>query len=198
MFIRVIEGHGDDREALRRIADRWGTNVRGVVPGCVGATMGCADDGTFLAILRFESTDAAAEQATLPSSIRWIDELTAALLSPPQIEDHPEVDVFAGGGSAEAGFVQVVRGRALDKTELKEIEWQILEWFPGLRPDYFGSWMAWNESRFTEVAYFASAAEAHAGEQRVAESEHSGDFEQWLDGITDVRYVDLHEPWHYQ
>lgn len=67
-----------------------------------------------------------------------------------------------------------------------------------MRPDYFGSWMAWKGHRFTEVAYFKSAEAAQQGEKRIARSEHATDFDRWLNGITDVRYIDIEEPWHYE
>jgi hypothetical protein len=196
MFIQVIEARAKGGAQLREQMDRWQHDIRPDARGFLGASMGVTTDGIFLAAVRFETEKAAVTNARRSEQQEWWEQ-TSEYLERARFEDCSEVDTFLSGGSERARFVQVVRGLALNKADLKRIEMQILEWFPSVRPDYFGSWMAWNGDRFNEIAYFESAEAAHAGEERVSNSEHAADFRRWLDGITDVTYVDLHDPWHY-
>ena len=61
MFAQVIKGKTGDAAGLRRQLDRWLEDVRPGAIGFVGSTVGIADDGTFVAVVRFD--DEAAAQA---------------------------------------------------------------------------------------------------------------------------------------
>ncbi len=77
------------------------------------------------------------------------------------------MDVALGGGSNDAGFVQVFQGRAKDQAQLRgrlgELESQLRE----RRPDILGLVVAWHGDGggFTQAVYFTSEAAAREGEQ---------------------------------
>ena len=55
MFAQVIQGRTSDAEGLRAALDRWLQDVRPGAIGWLGSTVGITDDGTFVALARFES-----------------------------------------------------------------------------------------------------------------------------------------------
>src|SRR5439155_1035948 len=59
MFVQVIKGRTEDAVGLRRQLDRWRDEVRPGAIGFVGATIGIADDGTFIGVAYFTSEEAA-------------------------------------------------------------------------------------------------------------------------------------------
>jgi hypothetical protein len=63
-------------------------------------------------------------------------------------------------------------------------------------PDVLGGTVAWHgDGGFTQSVYFASEAEARAGERREAPEELRGQLEEWQRLISDPRYFDLPDPW---
>ena len=71
MFIQVIQGNVSDEAALRRSVDRLVTDVLPEAIGHLGTTAGMCDDGIFLAVVRFESAEAAAHNSARPGQQLW-------------------------------------------------------------------------------------------------------------------------------
>jgi hypothetical protein len=77
MFIQVIQGTVSDEAALRRSMDRLVTHVLPEATGHLGTTVGMCDDGTFLAVVRFESAEAAAQNnARSAQQLWWVETAT--------------------------------------------------------------------------------------------------------------------------
>jgi hypothetical protein len=197
MFVQVFQGRASDADGLRHQLDRWDRDLKPGADGYLGATSGVADDGTFVSVVRFESVDAAQANSDRAEQGAWWSETETRFDGDVAFEDCNEVQTFLFGDPDDAGFVQVIRGRARDKARLKELDEEILEWFPAMRPDYLGSLRAWYGDRFTEVAYFTSEAEAREGERRLNESQQAAHFNEWLDLVDDVVFIDLKDPWLY-
>ncbi len=70
MFIQVIQGKVSDEAGLRRCMDRWTEDVRPGATGFLGCTQGLCDDGTFIALARFESAEAARRNSERPEQAR--------------------------------------------------------------------------------------------------------------------------------
>jgi len=59
MFIQVIQGKVHDRAGVSACMAGWRADLMPGARGFLGSTWGIADDGTFIALARFENADAA-------------------------------------------------------------------------------------------------------------------------------------------
>jgi hypothetical protein len=103
--------------------------------------------------------------------------------------DCTDVDDYKQGGSDEAGFVQVIQGRVVDREAYRNAASGLGD---SNRSDVIGGVVAWDSSRFTEVVYFTSEGEARKGEQSAP---HTAALEKTWPLTQDLEYFDLREPW---
>jgi hypothetical protein len=154
------------------------------------------DDGRSIVIARFESQDAAMKNSHRPEQDAWFQKTAPAFDGDPTFIDCPEVDVFLGGGSDSAGFVQIMKGQTTDKQKLREMGQEMEEMLPKMRPDVIGGYVGWHSERsFIQVIYFASEDEARKAEAEQAEAGQNGPPDDWsalIDG--DITYIDLKDP----
>ena len=66
MFVQVIEGRVQDAAALRAAIDDWFQQVAPGATGWLGSTGGVTEDGRAIALVRFESEQAARENSDRP------------------------------------------------------------------------------------------------------------------------------------
>ncbi len=197
MFIQVITGRTKDADGLKRQSERWQSEVGSGAKGYLGSTGGVAEDSTAIFIARFDSQQAAQANSDRPEQGAWWAETEKYFDGPVTFRDCTEVDQTLGGGSDQAGFVQIMQGRVKDKERLRELE---AEWMPKMteqRPDVIGSTRAWDGDLFTEAIYFTSEAEARKGEASMSEGGDAADgMEEYMSLIDgDVTYIDLKDPW---
>jgi hypothetical protein len=194
MFAQFIEGRVTDAQQLFQQLERWRDEVAGEAPGWLGATAGVTDDGTAFLTARFASSDDARANADRPEQSAWWAETEKCFQTPPSFMDCDEVEQFRGGGSDDAGFVQVIRGTVNDVAAARDF---FLEETPeGERPDVIGGFTGLlPDGSYTSVVYFTSEEEARAGE---ADEAAAGDklAEQMLAlHDTPPRFLDLRNPW---
>lgn len=198
MFIQIIQGRCTRPDELHAHTDRW---LRELAPGAVGwlgGTYGFTDDDTFVGVIRFESRAAAEANSRRPEQTAWWREAEGLFDGPVEFHDADRVMVMLEGGSDDAGFVQVIRGRlddpALLEAELAEMSNLMHE----NRPEIIGSTFAIEaDGTFTETVAFTDEAGAREGEAKAmpwtAEARH---LMEDFDRIThDLTYLDLHHPW---
>jgi hypothetical protein len=197
MFVQVIRARVRDPEAARRQMERWEQELKPEAKGFLGSTGGIADDGAVVFVARFESEDAARRNSDRPEQGRWWEELSKAFDGDATFSETTNVDMVAGGGSDDAGFVQVIEGRAKDVERLRELLSQEEQWLRSHRPDLLGTFIAWHsDGTFTQVAYFTSEEEARAGERLSGVPEDAREqLEEWRALTDDVAYTDLRDPW---
>ena len=194
MFLQIIEGQVQDADLLTRQMDAWRAKVKPGAIGFLGSTGGITDDGRFIVIARFESEDAARKNGDRPEQDSWWKATEPAFASV-AFTDCTEVDTFLGGGSDSAGFVQVMKGRALDPVKLREMGEQMESEMPKVRPDVIGGVVGWHGDRdFTQVVYFTTEAAARQGESAEVEGGDTGqdDWSAMMDG--EMSFIDLHDP----
>lgn len=196
MFIQVIQGPVADRDGLRRQLDRWHAELRAGATGFLGATEGVTDDGRFIGVVRFESTEAARANSERPEQGAWFAEMEKTFSGPIAFTDCTDVDVYLGGGSDSAGFVQVLQGGPVERDRLRQLDLE----FEGLarqhRPDIIGWVVAWHpDNRFTSVIYFSSEAAAREGEAKEPPAERRHLLDDWREAVGDLTFFDLKEPW---
>lgn len=191
MFVQVIKGKARDEAGLRKQFERWGEELKPGAEGFLGSTGGIAGDGTFITVARFDSEEAARRSSDRPEQGKWWAE-TEPFLEDVTFTDCTEVDEMLGGGSDDAGFVQVMQGRVTDVEKARSMGREMEPELRKARPDVLGAIAAWHgDGGFTQVIYFESEAAAREGESSSADQ---GPPEEFQELWQDVSYIDLSEP----
>jgi hypothetical protein len=199
MFVQVIQGKANDRAALREQWVRWDEQLKPGAEGFLGSTAGITADGAFIALARFESEAAARASSGRAEQDAWWRE-TSQYLDEPTFHDCTQVDLLNDGGSDDAGFVQVIRGKVTDVDRAREIDTAMQDRLGSLRPDIIGGIVAWHprDGRFTNAVYFTSEAEARAKERETSNAPEFEDYMREYQAISDGEptYLDLTDPWY--
>jgi hypothetical protein len=194
MFVQIIEGRAADREGLNRQGERWIKELRPGAKGFLGATEGITDDGHSITIARFESAAAAKANSDRPEQGQWWAETEKYYDGDVTFQDTEEVDTTLGGGSNDAGFVQVMKGKA-DRSRVREMDKQFEKHAPNFRPDVLGGLRAWTgPDTYTEVIYFTSEADARANEGKEPPAELMASFDDFQEMMANVEFLDLKKP----
>ena len=194
MFVQVFQAKVRDADLWARRVATWRKEIRPKTTGFLGFTSGVTADGEMITVVRFKSSEAAKVDNDLPEQGAWFEETTKAFDGAVTFHDCQEVDEILGGGSDEAGYVQVMQGRAKDQENMRgrgpEMEPELRK----IRPDIIGGTLAWHGDGggFTQVMYFTSAEEAHKNEKAMAESPLFHEFMAQMDG--DLTFYDLTAP----
>src|SRR3954451_6088947 len=103
MFAQVIRGRTSDAEGLHAAMDRWIDEVRPGSIGWLGSTVGITYDGTFIAVARFESAEAAERNFQRPEQGRWWEETSRLFDGEVDFRDSEDLTVDLQGDPDEAG-----------------------------------------------------------------------------------------------
>lgn len=197
MFIQVITARVEDADGLDRQLDRWEQEIRPGAQGFLGSTGGVTDDGRLIVLARFESEESARRNSARPEQSAWWAE-TEKMLDQVRFEDSVEVLTTGGGGSDDAGFVQVMRGRVVDAAAMARLLARLDEFEAAMakhRPDVLGDVTAVHaDGTFTDAVYFTSEAEARANEGREPPEDLREMFEAWGAAVAVDDYLDLRRP----
>lgn len=104
MFIQVIQGNVSHEAALRRSVDRLVTDLLPEAIGHLGTTAGMCDDGIFLAVVRFESAEAAAQNSARPGQQLWWAETATLFEGDVTLTDYVDAPRAPGSGRNDAGL----------------------------------------------------------------------------------------------
>ena len=197
MFVQVFHGRVTDSQQVRQLLDDWAERLAPGAQGWLGSTSGVTADGTFVGVARFDSPDAARRNSGRAMQGEWWSRMSKLFEGEVEFHDCSEVDVFRGGGADDAGFVQVIQGRAGDTARLRELTRESEGRLAGVRPDLLGVVAAYHDGEdgaFTHVVYFTTEEDARATESaqppEVAEM-----LRRRSELMREVRYLDLREPW---
>src|SRR4051794_24640674 len=174
------------------MGDRWVSEMAPGAPGWLGGTYGFTDDDQFLGIVRVESREAAAENASRPEQGAWWAEMEKLFDGPVTFHDCDDVTMMMGGGSDSAGFVQVMQGKVDDAATLKAMATDTDE-LHKMRPEIIGGTLCIEaDGTFTETIAFTDEDSARKGEQ----TEMPDDVRRAMESaMHDVSFYDLHHPW---
>lgn len=196
MFVQVIKGRTTDGAGLMAHGDRWASEVRPGAVGFVGSTVGVADDGTFVAVVRFEDEAAATANAARAEQSQWWEGLQPFLDGEPTFRESSDTSELFGGPTSAAAFVQVMEGTAPDRTKAEAAETPELEaQLKVARPDLLGSLRVWFDGGdYLEAAYFTSEADARQGEKAEGfEAPH----DEFTALFGEPTFIDLRDPQHH-
>lgn len=195
MFIQVIQGKVKDEAGMRRCMEIWQRDLAPGAIGYLGTTAGVCDDGTFIALARFESSDAAARNSERPEQGAWWKQTEACFDGPVSFLDCTDARPWLGGGSDQAGFVQIMEGRSTDVHRMHEIMDEVGERLRQARPEILGAMLAdTGDGRYVEAIYFTSETEAREHETIEIPDDLRSLFDEENRLMGEVSYFDLHEP----
>ncbi|MEU5881333.1 hypothetical protein [Spirillospora sp. NPDC047279] len=200
MFIQVIQGKVGDAGEVKEALDRWARDLAPGAIGWLGSTAGVTDDGTFVALARFESQDAARRNSDRPEQGQWWAETSKLFTGTVTFHDCAEIEVWFAPSSDDAGFVQVIQNRVTDFAGLaaymRRLDDKPMREF---RPDIIGGLSAAHgDGGITEVLYFTSEAAAREGERKEQPAEMRAQMERMMEFYEgEPAYLDLRTPWLY-
>lgn len=179
---------------MRTLVDDWcgAMNDR---PGWLGGTYGFTDDDHFVGVVRFDSRSACDEARTMPGADMWWAGAESLMDGACEIHQSDDVSMMLDGGSDDAGFVQIMRGRVADESKFRHLmtDAEMTSMLHQARPEIIGATLAIEgDGTFTETIAFTDEAAAREGEQMEMPAEIGADFES---AMADVEYIDLHRPW---
>src|SRR5947209_5749424 len=193
-----MEGRVGDRNGLQAQLAAWMSDLQPGADGWLGTTAGVTADGMFIAVTRFESQDAAKANSDRPEQGEWWEKTAATFDGDVAFTDCPDVDAFGAGGSDDAGFVQVMMGRA-DRAAILPLADELDAVLRRVRPDVIGGTAAWpGNGTFIQTVYFTSEGEARANEGAAPMSDQDrADAERLMSLMQVDRYIDLPDPLLY-
>ena len=188
-----MQGKVKDPDLLGRQMDAWSRDLKPHAKGFLGSTSGVDKDGNCVVIARFESEAAARENSDRPEQGEWWKATSPAFDGEVTFTDSTEVDAMFGGGSDNAGFVQIMSGRAVDPATMRGTAEQMEAELQKARPDILGGLVAWHgEREFTQAIYFVTEEAARKGEQEMSDDPTASEWDTMLDG--EITFIDLREP----
>ena len=197
MFVQVVQGRVSDGGKLRDALERWQKELAPGATGWLGSTGGVTEDGRFIAIVRFESEEAARANSERPEQDRWWSETSKLLTGEATFRDSVDVVVDLYGEPGEAGFVQIIQGRTSDPERAKELMGEDSSEWAEYRPDIIGTVAVdHDDGDYTMVMYFTSEEEAREGERKEPPETLKAQMEQ-MDALSvgEPEFFDLKEPW---
>jgi hypothetical protein len=155
------------------------------------------DDGTLIALARFESGEAARQNSDRPEQTAWWEQTAALFTGEPVFHNSTTVGVDTPGDPSQAGFVQVMQGRSSDPDRARElmasdpVDWQ------KFRPDILGTVSVGHDGdAWTMAIYFTSEQSAREGEKKEPPPEMQ-EMMREMDALTigEPVFFDLRNPW---
>lgn len=197
MFVQVIQGNVPDASKVRAHLDKWVAEVAPGAVGWLGSTSGVTDDGHLVALVRFESAEAAQQNSDRPEQSAWWEGMATLFSDEPVFHNSTTVEVDTPGDPAQAGFVQVMQGRSSDPDRARELmandptDWQ------AFRPEILGTVSVGHEAdAWTMAIYFTSEEAAREGEQKEPPPEMLEMMEEMNKlSLGEPVYFDLKDPW---
>jgi len=195
MFVQVIQAKVKDADGLRAALDNWQEDLQPGASGWLGTTGGVTEDGRFIALARFESAEAARANSERPEQGEWFARVAANFDGEADFLDSDKVTEWLGGGSDDAGFVQVMRGRSDDVERMEALMSRHDAVIQEGRPDIIGGLMVHtDDGSYVQAVYFRSEDAARDGEATEPPDEVRAEMEEGWKLMGDVTYFDLKDP----
>jgi hypothetical protein len=198
MFIQIIQGRCSRKDEMRAMTDRWLEELAPGATGWLGGTYGLTDDGEAIAVVRFESKEAARANSERPEQAAWWAEMERLYDGPVEFHDCSRVVLMMDGGSDTAGFVQVIRGKLDDADAMASGVREMESLLHEARPEILGATIAIeDDGTFVETVAFTDETAAREGEAKAmpATGPAAESMRRWDHLVHDVSYLDLHQPW---
>ena len=164
--------------------------------GFLGSTAGVTDGGDALAFARFETAADAKANSERPEQGQWWAETEKCFDGEVRFTDSDDVDTFLAGGSNDAQFVQVMKGKDTDRDRVRALDEQFEAHAASFRPDLLGGFRMWTgPDSYIEVAYFTNESDARQGESKEPPAELAAQMGEFEAMMANVEFIDLRDPW---
>lgn len=197
MFVQVIQGQASNPGEMRAALDKWMHELAPGATGWLGSTAGVSDDGQFIAVVRFDSEEAARRNSDRPEQDQWWAQTSKLFAGETIFRDSTDVDLDINGDPDKAGFVQIIQGRSSDPARARALMSRDRDQWAAFRPDIIGSLGAGHDDgSYTAVLYFTSEEEAREGEHKEAPPALKDQMDAM--GALEVgqpTFLDLRQPW---
>jgi hypothetical protein len=199
MFVQVIRGRVTGPEQVHAALNRWSERLAAGALGWLGSTAGVTEDGRFVALARFESQEAARRNSDRPEQGQWWTETSKLFTGEVTFRDSSDVTVDVHGDPGQAGFVQVMQGRASDPDRARELMAQDPDQWAAFRPDVIGSVaVGYEGGTYTLAFYFTSEQAAREGERKEPPPQLKAQMDEMNQlNIGEPEFLDLGQPWLY-
>jgi hypothetical protein len=195
MFLQVIQGKVADPERFSASLDSWVNELGPSADGWLGTTSGMYGENSFIALVRFESAGAAQRNSDRPEQGQWWSEVASSLDGEASFDDFDDVVLMGPGGSDDAGFVQVMRGRVADVERERAMAQQFSQMPNDFRPDIIGGVEGLkDDGTFVTAMYFTSEAEAREGEKKPMPADMQTMMDEGQANTTEMTFIDLAKP----
>lgn len=196
MFVQIITAKVKDAAGIKTEVDRWEQELMPGAEGFLGSTGGLTNDGRIILAARFESEEAARRNSDRPEQGEFWSRLESHLDGAEFFESTDVTTSQSGGGSDDAGFVQVMQGKVNDIEAARALGKRMEDEMPGLRPDVIGDVNVMSEDgTFYNLIYFTSLEEARKGEKAMTEDPPAS-MEEWGRLMAgEMTFWDLEDPW---
>jgi hypothetical protein len=195
MFLQVLQGKVSDAEAFNASIDTWVAELGPGADGWLGTTAGMHGDGSFIALVRFESAEAAQHNSERPEQGEWWSKTAATLDGDASFDNFDDVTLMRDGGSDDAGFVQVMVGRVADVEKERAMTAQFTRLPAEFRPEIIGGVAGLHEDgTFVQAVYFTSEAAAREAEQQEPPEEMKDMMEEGMANSVEMTFIDLTQP----
>ena len=196
MFVQIIQGSTSNPEALRAATERWMRDLAPGATGWLGTTGGVTEDGRAIAVVRFESEEAARRNSERPEQDQWWSETEKLFDGGVTMRDSTDVTLDLHGDPDGAGFVQIMQGRGTDPERARQLMAQDADKWAAFRPDVIGSVAVGHEGgAYTMVMYFTSEAAAREGERKEVPPELQANMEEMNKlSVGEPEFFDLKQP----
>ncbi len=194
MFIQMVQGACARPSELHRLVDDWCADMA-AQPGWLGGTYGFDDTGHFYGVVRFDSEEACRACAERTTAAWWWAAAAALFEDAPEIRESGDVTILMDGGSDDAGFVQIIRGRVKDPGVMRQMMTgaETVNMLHAARPEIIGGTMVIEaDGSFIETISFTDERAARLGETVAMPASLQQEFESAMD---EMSFVDLHRPW---
>lgn len=194
MFIQMIQAACTRQDEATAMLDEWRRDLAPGATGWLGGTYGFTDDDQLMAVVRFTSREEAMANSDRPEQGAWAERFMGLMDGPAEFHDCDDVTLFMDGGSDDAGFVQIIRGKVDDTGRLKAMLADT-ETLHEMRPEILGGTLAIEpDGSFIETVAFTTEAAAREGERMEPPDDVRRELEYAMQGAT---FHDLHQP-HFQ
>ena len=175
--------------------ETWTRDLAPGATGWLGSTAGVTADGQGIAVVRFESEEAARANSERAEQGAWWAE-TEKLLEDVQFSESSDVSQFLAGGSDDAGFVQIMKVAGVDRAKVEEGDRQFEPVAAKLRPDLIGGVRVWTgPDSMIEANYFTSEDDARKGESEPPPAEFAEGFAEFMEMMSKAEFVDFSDPY---
>jgi hypothetical protein len=177
---------------------RWIEELRPGATGFLGTTAGVTADGRSIAVVRFDSAEAARASSERPEQSEWWAEMEACYDGEVSFAESEDTETFLAGGSNDAGFVQVMKSNGIERDAVARLDRVFEQHAATVRPDLIGSLRVWTgPTSGYDVSYFTSEAEARQGEAKPLPAELQELGPELEAMMANTEFIDLSEPWLY-